>query len=142
MKSFATEDTGRIIIISLQKGEKILESIEQELKKWGIENAVMLSGVGSLRKVSYHYIENTNDWPTNKFIVADRPIELAAIQGMVLNGVPHLHIVSSDMDNYFVGHLENGCEVQYLAEILLLEIKNPEIVRKFDEFGISYLDEA
>ena len=40
----------------------------------------------------------------------------------------------------YAGHMEPGCEVQYLAELAILELKDLPLTRKLDEFGISYID--
>ena len=140
MKSFATETLGSTVVIHLGKGELLLESIQEELKNRGIKTGVIVSGIGSLRKMVMHIIASTNDDPDNQFITVEAPLEIGSLQGIVVEGVPHLHMVCSDPQKVYVGHLEPGCEVQYLAEIFILETKNVEIARKTDEFGIGYLD--
>ena len=42
-------------------------------------------------------------------------------------------------DRVYTGHMEPGCEVQYLAELAILELPELPLIRKSDEFGISYL---
>jgi predicted DNA-binding protein with PD1-like motif len=141
MKSFLSHDYGRIIVIHLGKGELLQESIAEELKRQGIKNAVLLSCIGSLRKLSMHIITTTKDMATNEFLTLEEPIEIGTMQGLVLNGEPHFHIVCSAPGNRnFAGHLENGCEIQYLAEISLLEVKDMALTRKLDAFGIGYID--
>ena len=50
-------------------------------------------------------------------------------------------IVSSSPDgNVYVGHLEPGCEVQYLAELSFVEVLDMDLTRRTDEFGIGYID--
>ena len=69
------------------------------------------------------------------------PFELCAMQGLVLNGVPHFHMVCSAPGNEsFCGHVEPGCEVQYLMEIALMEVKDMALTRRKDEFNIDYID--
>lgn len=38
--------------------------------------------------------------------------------------------------------MEPGCEVQYLAELTILELPELNIKRANDEFGISYITSA
>lgn len=140
MKSFTSAEYGRTIFMHLGKGDKLLESIQSELEKLDVKNAILLSTIGSLRKLSIHGIKTTEDLPTNEYINIENPIEIGAMQGFVLNGEPHFHIVCSDPEKTYVGHLENGSEVQYLAEISLIEIKDVNLIRKLDEFGIGYID--
>lgn len=140
MKSFIASNPGRILVIHLGKGEKVLESIKKELARYGIKNGVLLSAIGSLRKASFHYINNVDDLPENKYLNVESPIEMASLQGLVINGDPHFHITFSDLNRVYTGHLENGCEVQYLAEISIMEINEMNLTRKTDKFGISYID--
>ena len=54
------------------------------------------------------------------------------MDGIVADGEPHFHMTFSDLDKTYSGHLENGCEILYLAEIVLAEIKDLELVRRFE----------
>lgn len=63
-----------------------------------------------------------------------------AVQGLIIGGVPHLHVTASDPDRAYVGHLEPESEVQYLAEICIMELKGTDLTRRKDEFGDSYID--
>ena len=140
MKSFMTNNYGRTIIIHLGKGEKILESLTEELKRLDVQYGILVSAIGSLCKACLHVITNTDDLSVNKYITVEKPIELGAAQGLIINGEPHFHLIISEPDGLYAGHLENGCEVQYLAEFAILELKDLDITRKLDSFGISYID--
>lgn len=141
MYTFTAQEYGRIVIMHLGKGEKVLESIQEEIDRLGIKNGVILSAIGSLRKASLHVITNTDNLSVNKYITIEKPIELASSQGIIIDGEPHLHLTISEPDRMYAGHMENGCEVQYLAEISIMEIKDLNLTRKFDEYGISYIAE-
>jgi predicted DNA-binding protein with PD1-like motif len=139
MKTYISEKFGRFVIINLHKGEKVLESISQEIKRLSIKNGVILSGIGSMRQVSYHIIKSTTDDPVNEFGKVQNPIELGGIQGLIIDGEPHLHVIASDPERAYIGHLEDECEVQYLAEIAILEIIDMDLTREMDEFGIQHI---
>lgn len=142
MREFIAKEYGRTLVIHLGKGELLLESVQKALEEKNIKNAVLLSAIGSLRKLSMHIIMDTEDNATNHFLVVEKPFELCAMQGLVLNGVPHFHMVCSAPGNEsFCGHVEEGCEVQYLMEIALLEIKDMNLTRRKDAFNIDYIDE-
>ena len=115
MRTYTTNQYGRTVIIHLGKGEK-------------------------LRKASLHVITSTDDWPVNQFITVEKPIELGAAQGLIINGEPHFHLVISEENSLYAGHMEPGCEVQYLAEFAILELLDVDLTRKTDTFGISYID--
>ena len=137
MKSYEFTQLGRVIVIHLRKGEKLLESITSELERLGVKHAILTSCIGSLRKMTIHIIKSTADLPENEFITVEGAIEFGVAQGVVINGAPHIHVVTSvPGQKTYVGHLENGCEVQYLAEISLLEVKDMDLTRIKDEFGI------
>lgn len=139
MSSFTFEGAGRIIAMHIDRGELLLETIQKELDKLGVKNAVVLSCIGTLRKASYHYISNTNEYPVDKFETVEGAIELGCAQGMVLDGQPHIHIVFADLERAYSGHLEPGCEVQNLIELLFMEVPSMALERKKNEFGIAYL---
>lgn len=140
MHTFTTADYGRTVIIHLGRGELILESIESELKRLDIKNGILLSAIGSLRKACLHVITNTEDLSVNKYITVEKPIELGCAQGLIIDGEPHFHLTISEPEHMYAGHLEPGCEVQYLAEFAILELKSLNITRKTDNYGISYID--
>ena len=141
MTNFFANEYGRVIVIHLGKGELLLESIQRALEEQGIKNAVLLSAIGSLRKLSMHIIMDTDDKATNNFLVVEKPFELCSMQGLVLDGVPHFHMVCSAPGNEsFCGHVEPGCEVQYLMEIALMEVRDMDLTRRRDAFGIAYID--
>ncbi len=87
-----------------------------------------------------HVITNTDELSVNKYITIEKPIELGAAQGIIIDGEPHFHLIISEPDNMYAGHMEPGCEVQYLAELAILELKDLNLTRKLDKLGISYID--
>ncbi len=141
MKTYHTDQIGRVIVIHLGKGEDILESIKSEISRSHIENGILISAIGSLRKASLHFITNTDETAVNKFITIERPIELSSAQGLIIDGEPHFHLTISEPDGLYAGHMEPGCEVQYLAELAILEFKGLQLARRLDPFGISYIDQ-
>lgn len=141
MQTFTTRDLGQVVIIRLGKGELVLESIEEELKRLGVKNGILVSAIGSLRKACVHAITTTDDFPTNEYFTFENPIELGSAQGLILDGEPHFHLTVSEPDKTYTGHMEPGCEVQYLAEFAVLELPGLNLTRKQDQFGISYIAE-
>ena len=140
MKTFTTEKFGRFVVMHLGKGELLIESVQKEIDRLGIKSGVLTSAIGSLRKVAIHIIAATTDIPVNEYITLEAPIEVGAMQGIILDGKPHFHIVCSDPKRAYTGHLENGCEVQYLMELSILEVQDMKITRKPDKFKIDYID--
>jgi len=141
MRTYVGCKYGRYVIMHLGKGELVLESIQSEIKRLNIRIGVVISGIGSARKIVFHRIGNLAADPLNVFITKEGPTEIGAIQGLIIDGEPHLHINCYDEDGGYAGHLEPGCEVQYLAEVGILELLDVDLVRNLDEFGISFIDQ-
>ena len=135
MTNFIAPESGRILLIHLTKGDDLVKSIIDACKENGIVTGVVISGIGSLRRYHYHYIKDTKDVPTDVFEVIEGPLELVALQGLIIEGIPHLHgVVSQAGIKTYSGHFEEtGSEVQYLAEIAIQEIKDINIGRRTRE---------
>lgn len=141
MKSFVGEGLGRVVVINLQRDELLLESIREKLKELGIKNAIITSAIGSLQKAVFHRVTGMEDTPNDEFVTIEKPIELASLQGIVIDGEPHFHMVISDLEQSYTGHLEEGTKVLYLAEISLVEIKGLELQRVKNDLNIAVLKE-
>lgn len=140
MRTYVGDRYGRHVIMHLGKGELVLESIQSEIKRLNIRTGIVTSGIGSARKIVYHRIGNLEKDPLNIFITMEGPTEIGAIQGLIIDGESHLHITCYGEDGAYAGHLEPGCEVQYLAEVSILELLDADLVRDLDEFGISFIN--
>ena len=139
MISFCKEGTGRVIVINLERGDLLLESIRDELDRFGIRDAIITSAIGSLSKAVLHRVTGFEEKPVDEFITLEKPMELSSLQGVVLDGHPHFHMVVSDLEQAYTGHLEEGTTVLYLVEISLLELKNVGLMREPDDLGIAKL---
>ena len=139
MRTFTTDKIGRTILIHLTKGDDLLSCVQSELRRLGVKNGILVSAIGSLRCAKLHSITTLEDLPTNEYYSYTDPIELGSAQGLIINGEPHFHLTVSDPGRVYTGHMEPGCEVQYLAELAILELPELSLTRKADEFGISYL---
>ena len=139
MNSYIRESAmGRMLILFLEKGDLVLENIHEQSAKYGISDGVILSGIGSLRKLEYHAIKSLGNTPEDEFFTIEAPLELGSLQGLLIDGKAHLHTVCSALDRTtYAGHLEPGSEVQYLVEISILEIKDANLTRRFNENGIN-----
>ena len=141
MVSHVKEGTGRLLVINLERGDLLLETISEELKKANIKDAVITSAIGSLSKVVLHRVTGFEKEPVDEYITLEAPMELASLQGIVVDGHPHFHMVVSDLKQVYTGHLEPGTTALYLVEISLLELKNVNLVRVPDENNIAKLQE-
>lgn len=144
MKAFKKKisDIIEFIIINLYPNEYLLESILSYLKENNIGYACVISGIGTLKKLSFHRILTTEENPTNEFITLEGPFELSSTQGLIINYEPHLHFVASDLQNTYSGHLEFNSQVLYLAEFVLVAFDDFNLIRKPNEKNIFYIEEV
>jgi predicted DNA-binding protein with PD1-like motif len=140
MRTFVGEGLGRIVVLNLERGDKLLESIRQALAELDVRDAVLISAIGTFSKVVFHRITTTDEVPQDEFITLEGPIELSAVDGMVVDGEPHLHMVFSDLENTYSGHLEDGSVICYLVELVFAEIKGLHLCRVARDSYIKLLE--
>lgn len=123
----------QILTLGIQPGEMLLESIQAALKTQGITNGAVVSGIGTLKTCRMHYITHTGFPPTDQVFELSQPLELLAVSGLIADGEPHLHIVvSCGQHEMYGGHLHEGSEVLYLAEIAILVFNDLALERRPD----------
>ena len=137
MKFWSGEKFGRYVIIGLEKGDLLLESIMEALKEYDIKNAIVTSGISATNRMCWHHINGFTDEPADTDYVHEAPMEVGGISGLVLDGVPHLHITFADHDKAWAEHLNEGCRVQYVGEISLIELLDVNLTRVADEYGVK-----
>ncbi len=127
------------VAVALDPGEDVLEGIAEAIQDQGIVHGAVVSGVGSLSKISYHIVDPGDEKPwKDTYFVREGTIEVMAVQGLIVNGQPHLHITASQGDKAFGGHLEPGCIILTLAEILILKLEQP-LERRRNDMGYEQL---
>ncbi|MEM2617275.1 MAG: DNA-binding protein [Thermofilaceae archaeon] len=131
---------GKLLVIRLDPGDLLLESVEEVARREGFETAVVLSGIGTLDRCYLHAVTTTG-YPVReqKLVFEGVPLELLSLQGVVAGGKAHLHAVVSDTKGAYGGHVEEGCRVLYLAEIVVLGVDGLTLARIPDERGIGRL---
>jgi predicted DNA-binding protein with PD1-like motif len=81
-----------------------------------------------------HYIIHSRFPAEDKRFTLTKPLELLSVSGLIADGEPHLHITLSCGENeVYGGHLEEGSEVLYLAEIGILVFNELKMERKMDD---------
>lgn len=141
MDYFSTAEWGRTFILRLDRGDYVLESILELIDKESIKNAVVLSGIGSLDECVIHMVTGAEvPYPEHFRRWSNQPLELASVSGLIINGQPHLHTVVSDTESACAGHMEKGCRILCLGEIVITELKALSLARIPDPAaGISRL---
>ena len=130
MRTFLGGGTGRLLVLAFERGEDLLEKTTEQVKQAGIQNGVVISGIGTFDRARLHRVTSFNEKPDEEFITIEAPMELSSVQGIIAGGVPHLHFAFSDLEKTYSGHLEPGCRVLYLAELVIAEIPNMNLERE------------
>ena len=141
MRVYEGSRFGRYFIIGLQKDDLILESIKKTAEQYGIRNAIITSGIAATYHMRWHHIKDTDDRPTDMIMEHSAPMEVGGISGMIIDGVPHLHCTFSDHERAWAEHLEEGCRIQYVGEISMIELLDVDLSRIPNEFGVKRISE-
>ena len=124
---------GEIVVVRLAYGELLLESIQEICRQRRIRDGVILTGFGSLTDIAVSGAVGAS-FPPRKFYQRTRPrgVEILAMAGVIANYHVHCHLVLSDQNRAFGGHLEQGCRVLSLAEIALMRVAGIKLARLVD----------
>ncbi len=53
-----------------------------------------------------------------------------SMNGIIVEGEPHIHFTASTMYGSFGGHMEEGCITYVLCEIGIVELEGPHMARE------------
>ena len=126
--------------IRLDRGDLLLETIQDAIRKNNIQDGAVLTAAGSLQQCTYHRVKSLAAKAEDEFITVKAPIEIINVNGVIAAGEPHLHLTLSSPDKgVFGGHLENGCRVLYRAEITIAKFSGTALARKPNKDGTPML---
>ena len=119
----------RTWVVRLDPGEDVLLSLKSFIGDNDIKQGAVVSAYGTLSKARLHWVAH-NRFPTdNLFGEREGGIELMSMNGMIVDGEPHIHFTASTPEGAFGGHLEEGCIVYVLCEVTLVELEGPTMRR-------------
>jgi len=141
MFSQAYSGATEVIALGIAPGEMLLETVEAAVKEHDIKNGAVVSGIGTLKVARMHHIVHDRFPPEDRIFLIEKPLEVSSISGIIADGKPHLHMTVGYRDEWSVaGHVEPGCQVLYLAELVILKFNGLALDRHFDaERRISLL---
>jgi predicted DNA-binding protein with PD1-like motif len=122
----------RILVLRAKNKTDLLTEMEKQVKAQSIKNAVILSGIGSVRGYRFHNVAG-RDYPVpDRFVSApNTPADFIGMNGYIVNGVIHAHIIlalGDDKGTTLSGHLEKGTEVLTFA-IVTIGVMNTDLGR-------------
>jgi predicted DNA-binding protein with PD1-like motif len=127
---FASMNLSRIHILRVDPGEDVLESIQRFLQEANVRQAVVLGGYGTLAAYHLHWVTHNRIPTDNAFGRGEGGIEILSMNGLVVDGEPHIHVTLSTRDGAFGGHLEPGCTAYVLCEVFFAEVEGVSLSRR------------
>ena len=124
---YNSRDVEKIHILRVDPGEDLLLSVRQFLAESGLRQAVVMSGYGTLAAYSLHWVQHNHIPTNNLFRKGEGGIEILAMNGLVVDGKPHIHMALSNPDGGFGGHMEEGCIAYVLCEIFFAELSGSDL---------------
>lgn len=117
-------------IVRLDPGEDVLISLKNFIKEKGINQGMIVMGYGTFSKISMHWVTHNRFPPSNRFSDWEGGIELMSMNGMIVEGKPHIHCTVSTPGGAFGGHLEEGCICYVLCEIGIVELEGVQMTKE------------
>lgn len=124
----------RVVIVRQKYKADLLRGLEQCVREEKISNAVILSGIGSVRSYHYHAVVNRT-FPSKTVYVKDTAgsADIVNVNGYVINGRVHAHVTLANAEKAFGGHLEDGTEVFTFAVVTLGVLSDQLDLRRIDD---------
>ena len=134
---------GRVVAIRLRPGTDVLLGLTEACRRYGINNGVILSAIGSLDGVQFcnpvELPETKAGYGYGEVLHLTGPIELTGATGIIChddegNTNLHVHVSLSDRHgNAHGGHLVEGTKVLLTTDVVIGEIEGIVMGRKFNE---------
>lgn len=136
MKIFTQRSGGRVIVLRLERGDLLRESIEEAIRSQEIRDGVLVSGYGTLDNCTLHMVSTATFPPAEDYPTWNNtPLELVSMTGVIAGGEIHIHAAVSDKNGTYSGHLEPGCTVLFLGEVVLYEHEGLRLFRQPSKAG-------
>ncbi len=110
----------RVLVLRFKHDTDLLAGMEKLVHQNRVRNAVILSGIGSVKSYHLHAVSNRT-FPSKNVFVRDptAPADLIGMNGYVFDGRIHAHLTLATPDNAFGGHLEPDTKVFTFAVVTL-----------------------
>jgi len=128
-----TIENDNLIFIRLFPEEDVINEIINACKKHKVRTAILISGIGQLKKLKLGYFKDKGNYSPKLF---NKPLEILSLTGNIIRNMNdynvHLHIVVGDENKKALGgHLIEG-KISITGEIVLLKT-NIEVYRKINK---------
>ncbi len=123
-------ENSKFWIVRIDPGEDILLSLRKFIKEKDIKQGLVVMGYGTMSHVSMHWVTHNRFPPENRFDKWEGGIEILSLNGMIVDGEPHIHFTASMPEGAFGGHMEEGCICYVLCEVGIVEIEGARMTRE------------
>lgn len=117
----------RTVLVRLDPGEDLLQSLRAAVQEQGIQNGVILEGVGSLDRYHFHVVKTTQMPPGNTFVQGEGPFDILTVTGLIAQGRIHAHITFANAEQAMGGHVEEGCRILTFGIVVLAETPEADV---------------
>lgn len=124
-----------VVLLRLNNGDDILESLRTFVADNQIDNALFLNAFGSVTHYHFHVVADGNLPPAEAYPKGEKALDIVAMSGAVLNGRVHGHITFTDDKIALGGHLEPGCKVLTFAMIYLGILADDSDLSAWDSYA-------
>jgi len=132
----------QIHVVRIDPGEDVLNSVTAYVREAGIRQAVVVGGYGTLAAYSLHWVTHNRIPTENRFDKGEGGIEILAMNGLVVDGEPHIHVALATETGGFGGHLEPGCKAYVICEVFLAEVSGTILRRQRVSVSIPGMGEG
>ena len=133
----------RVVAVRLQPKTDVYLGLVETCKKYGINNGVILSAIGSISDLHYCTVDilpnSKAGYGYNADLTLTGPLSLTSAAGIICHdddGETNLHVhvtVADKYGNMHGGHLREGTEVLLTFDAVLAELDGVDMKRKFNE---------
>lgn len=126
----------RVLVLRFKNNTDLLAGIKKMVQQEKIQNAIILSGFGSVRNYQVHEVGN-RDLPPKDIFIKDptAPADIIGMSGMIAGGRVHAHITLANPDRAFGGHLEPDTTVFTFAVVTLGVLDDNVDMSKVDDWN-------
>lgn len=124
----------RVVVLRFKHQADLLAGMEKMVEEHKIKNAVIMSGIGSVRNYHIHSVSNRT-FPSKNIFIKDptEPADIISINGYVINGRLHPHMTLTTGEKAFGGHIEPGNAVFTFAIVTLGVLGDDVDLAKVDD---------
>ena len=124
----------RVVVLRFKYQTDLLAGLEDIVKKEKIHNAVILSGIGSVRGYHVHAVSN-REFPSKDVFIKNptQSADLVSMNGYVIDGRVHAHVTLATSDKAFGGHLEPGTEVFTFVAVTVGVLDSKADLKRLDD---------